>query len=156
MRTIRNCPSATWRECPTLWDHLTPDESPTTRRCGHCDRPVYLCVTDEETVTHAKAGHCIAREEPTDAELGTEYVELAPGFSLPLAWIDGSPGQEEARRRLARERAINDAIRTVRFASRDCPRCHYPVPDYRVTCHICGFETGRVYDKDGNLHWAGG
>src|SRR5689334_2334036 len=79
--TIRNCPLATPGECPGLWDRLTPDEDPSARRCGRCDRPVYLCATDEETVAHARAGNVIARETPTDAELGTEYAEIAPGLT---------------------------------------------------------------------------
>jgi hypothetical protein len=138
------------------WDRLTPGEEPAGRRCGRCDRSAYLCATDEETVAHAKAGHVITRETPTDAELGTEYAEIAPGLARPLAWLPGTPEQEEARRRRAREQAIDDALRTVRYASRDCPGCSYPVPNYRVTCRVCGAVVGRVYGADGNLHWAGG
>jgi hypothetical protein len=117
---------------------------------------VYPCATDEETVAHARAGNAIARETPTCAELGTEYAEIALGLTLPEAWPPGTPEQEMARRRRARERAIDDAIRLVRYASRNCPGCHYPVPNYRVTCRICGFAVGRVYDEDGNLRWPGG
>ncbi|MGA2706284.1 MAG: hypothetical protein ABSH35_35075 [Isosphaeraceae bacterium] len=82
---------------------------------------MYLCATDEETVAHARAGNVIARETPTDAELGTEYAEIAPGLTLPLAWLPGTPEQEVVRLRRAREQAINDAIRLVRYASRGCP-----------------------------------
>jgi hypothetical protein len=145
--TIRNCSSSTCRECPRLWDRLIPADSPATRRCGSCNRSVYLCSTDEETAAHAKAGHVIAREAPTDAELGTKYREIASGILLPLAWGDPTPEQAAARDRRLREFAIDAAIGAVRYASRDCPRCRYPVADYRVTCHVCGMAIGRVYDK---------
>jgi hypothetical protein len=145
--TIRNCSSATCLECPLLWDRLIPGDSPTMRRCGNCDRSVHLCSTDEETVAHARAGHVIARETPTDAELGTEYAECAPGLFLPLAWGEPTPEQAAARGRRLREFAIDAALGAVRYASRDCPWCRYPVADYRVTCHVCRMAIGRVYDK---------
>jgi hypothetical protein len=139
LRTIRNCQSTTRAECPRLWDHLVPDESPTVRRCDRCAHLVYLCDTDPETVAHAKAGHCIAREEPKHSELGTVFHGLDA-----LAWGPPTRGQAEARRRRGQEQAINHAIKAVRWSSRDCPGCHYPVPDYRVSCYVCGLEIGRV------------
>jgi hypothetical protein len=149
--TIRNCSSAIRRKCPHLWERLIPNTNPTWRQCGSCHQRVYLCGTDEETVALARAGHHIAREEPTDVELGRIYDGLSCQALGTL-----TPEQADAHRRMERERAINDAIMNLRYSSRDCPRCHYPVPDYRVACRVCGFETGRVYDEDGNLNWANG
>jgi hypothetical protein len=153
--TIRNCPGAASNACPWLWDRLAPGDSPAARRCGGCDRPVYLCATDAETAARARARQVIARETPTDAELGSHYSEIAPGLSLPLAWGPGTPEQEEARRRRSQEQAIDDAIRNAREASRDCPGCGYPVPNYRVACRVCGAVVGRLYDENGDLVWAG-
>ena len=144
--TIRNCPSATRRECQWFWNRLTPSETPSVRTCGGCDRPVYLCDTDEETSACARAGRVIARETPTDEELGSEFHEIAPGHKLPLAWMPGTPEQEQARHRRSREQRIDDAIGAVRYSSRDCPECHYPIPNYRRTCYVCGFLAGRVED----------
>ena len=154
--TIRNCPSATPGECLCLWDRLTPGDGPLVRRCGHCDRLVYLCATDEETAACTRAGHVIARETPTDAELGTVFNEIAPGLALPEAWGPGTPEQEQARRRRTRELTIDDAIRAVRYSSRDCPGCHYPVPNYRLTCYVCGLQVGRVEAENGNRRGATG
>jgi hypothetical protein len=142
--TIRNCSSAFCHDCPRLWERLILGANPAIRRCGSCERPVYLCATDEETVAQVREGHVIAREEPTDVELGSQYAECAPGVFVPLAWREPTPQQAVARARRLREFAINDAIGAARYASRDCPRCRYPVADYRVTCRVCGLVVGRV------------
>jgi hypothetical protein len=59
--TIRNYPPETRRECPCVWDRLCQGDGAAIRHCGRCDRPVHLCLTDEETVANARAGHIIAR-----------------------------------------------------------------------------------------------
>ena len=147
--TIRNCPSATPRECLWLWDRLTPGEGPSVRSCGRCDRPVYLCASDEETAACARAGRVIARETPTQDELGTVFSKSAEGLALPEAWgPPGTPEQQQARRQYARELGIDEVIRAVRYSTRDCPGCHYPVPDYRLTCYVCGLLVGRVEAED--------
>jgi hypothetical protein len=144
--TIRNCPSTTRGTCPWTWDRLAPGENPSARLCSGCDRPVFYCVTDAETVAHARAGQVVARETPTEVELGTEYDDRG----RPMPWrVDITPEQQEAHRRRFLEMAIDDSIRRVRYSSRDCPVCHFPVPDYRKTCHICWLEVGRVLDEDG-------
>ena len=55
-RTIRNCETVFRFQCPKLWEQLALTESPGVRHCSACDRNVYFCVTDEETIEHAKAG----------------------------------------------------------------------------------------------------
>jgi hypothetical protein len=99
---------------------------------------VYLCSSDEETVGHAQAGHCIAREMPDSSELPHVYVGQPVG--LPPA----TPQQEEANRLMLRERGVDDAIKNARSSTRSCPRCQYPAPDWRATCRVCGFEMGRA------------
>ncbi|MDR3637829.1 MAG: hypothetical protein P4L84_28745 [Isosphaeraceae bacterium] len=137
-RPIRNCPPVFRFVCPKRWEALTPTEERGVRHCGQCDQRAYLCATDEETVTHARAGHCIAREMPDAFELPRVYVGQPAG--LPPV----TPQQEEARRAMLRERGVDDAIKNAQRSSRCCARCKYPAPDWRVECRVCGFEMGRA------------
>lgn len=149
MLTIRNCRRRPRGGCPAAWDRLAPGPVEAARDCPVCDRRVYQCVTDGETVAHVRAGHLVARDEPTDMELGTVYLD-----GRPQAWGPPTPDQAEARQRREREQAIDDALGSVRESSRDCPGCGYPVPNYRVGCRVCGVVIGRLYDPDGNVLWA--
>ena len=79
--TIRNCAASFRFQCPKLWEKLSPTESPTVRHCSCCDRDVHYCTTDEQTIEHAKAGHCIAREIPELAVNGP-----AEGDLLVIGW----------------------------------------------------------------------
>jgi hypothetical protein len=92
----------------------------------------------------------IARETPTEAELGSVFDESEPGRKIPLAWGRGTPEQEQARRRRLQELKINEAIVSARHASRDCPGCYYPIPDYIPSCYVCDLLVGRVVLEDGN------
>lgn len=137
-RTIRNCLPVFRAVCPQQWDALAPTEDPGIRHCGGCDQRVYFCETDAETQAHARAGHCIAREMPDSSEVRAVYLGLAR--ELPPE----TPEQAEAGRRRHRERGIDDAIKNTGRSSRSCPGCHYPAPDWRVACRVCGYEFGRV------------
>jgi hypothetical protein len=35
------------------------------------------------------------------------------------------------------------ALRDIKYASRHCPDCGYPVSDWLPTCRVCGFKVGR-------------
>jgi hypothetical protein len=142
-RTIRNCPTVFRLVCPQRWEALTPTEEPGVRHCGRCDQRVYICSSDEEAVTHARAGHCIAREMPDASELPRVYV------GQPVGLPPVTSQQEEARRVMLRERGVDDAIKNARRSSRCCPRCKYPAPDWRVECRVCGFEMGRAVAAGG-------
>lgn len=131
-RTIRNCPLPVFRqECPRQWDQLTPTEDPSVRHCGQCKQNVYLCSTDDETLSHAHAGHCIARVIPDEAELPVMYL------GQPKHVAPTTPAQEEALRLTHRERGIDDALKNLN-APRCCPRCQYPSPSWRSSCRVCG------------------
>jgi hypothetical protein len=117
---------------------------------------VYLCLTDEETVTNARAGHILARETPTHAELGIVTIKTPSGSPRVLPYMDGTLEQEEARRRRHHELAIDRAIEAVRYSSRDCPQCGYPVADYRVYCQVCWFGIGRDLEEYVTLCWISG
>lgn len=139
-RTIRNCLPTFRFTCPKQWGELATTVDPAVRHCGSCDRPVYFCTTDAETIAHARVGNCIAREEPSADAVG-RIVLGQPAIPLPV-----TPEQAEARRVRARERGIDDAIRNAATATRICPRCDYPAPDWRLTCRVCGFEIGRAVE----------
>jgi hypothetical protein len=99
---------------------------------------VHFCRTDEETLRHARAGHCIAREEPHPDEL--PYLMLGRPAIPPVV----TPEQEQARALRAREGGITAALDNARYeGARDCPECGYPVPSFRKTCYVCAFELGR-------------
>ena len=150
-RTIRNCPLPVVRRalrdfqrvCPQQWEALTPTDQPSVRHCGQCDHDVYLCSNDEETLSHARAGHCVAREIPDESELPRVYVVGRPKHVPP-----GTPEQEEALRLTQREHGIDNALRNL-SAPRSCPRCHYPAPSWRTNCRVCGFAVGVLREGGG-------
>jgi hypothetical protein len=129
-------------QCPRRWEELTPSDEPTVKHCSACDQLVFFCVTDEETIAHAKAGHCIARELPDESELPHTYL------GQPQEVPPVTEQQDRAERLMLRERGIDDSIKNAQSSSRCCPRCQYPAPNWRKTCRICGFEMGRVLNRD--------
>jgi hypothetical protein len=140
-RTIRNCPLPIFRRvCPERWEKLTPTGDATVRHCDQCNQEVYLCTTDEQTLSHARAGHCIAREIPDESEVPGIYLGR-PKYVPPT-----TPRQEEALRLSRREDGIKDALKNVR-SPRSCPRCHYPAPSWRTVCRVCGEHIGRMHER---------
>jgi len=123
--------------CPQRWESLAPTDEPGVRHCGQCDKEVYFCTTDAETVSHAQAGHCIAREMPDLSEMRAVYV------GQPVGVPPETSQQAEARKLMLRERGVDDAIKNA-SCSRCCPECQYPAPDWRVSCRVCSFEFGHV------------
>ena len=142
-KTIRNCSVKGFDYvCPQEWNALQPTNDETQRLCIECNEIVYLCVTDNETLSHARAGHCIAREIPDDSELPAMYLGR-PTNPPPI-----TVSHERALEWTGRERGIDDSLRNI-DAQRCCPTCNYPSPDWRKTCRVCGFEMGRVHrDND--------
>jgi|ERR1051326_1258452 hypothetical protein len=137
--TIRNCDLFAF-QCPKRWSELAQTNSSDVRHCSVCERDVYLCTTDEQTIQHAKAGDCIARELPANGQFGTMVL------GKPKKPIVRTPKQEEAYQRLILEFGIDDSIRNAN-CGRSCPQCNYPAPKWRVTCRVCGFKMGRALDE---------
>jgi hypothetical protein len=117
------------------------------RRNIACSRPPLrrvrarrLLLRDgEETLAHARAGHCVAREVPDESEL--------PAIVLgrPSIPIEPSPEQRAALKQMARERAIDDILAwNLSDYSRCSPTCNFPVPDFRSTCRVCNTHLGRI------------
>ncbi|MCP4787811.1 MAG: hypothetical protein GY903_09765 [Fuerstiella sp.] len=138
LKTIRNCDVKGFDfVCPQQWDALQPTADESQRLCTACNELVHLCLTDSETLEHARAGHCIAREIPDSSELPAMYVGRAT--NVP----PHTESQENALEWTHRERGIDDSLKNI-DAERYCPKCDYPAPDWRTTCRVCGFEFGRV------------
>src|SRR5437868_7072389 len=135
--TIRNCESTFRFQCPKTWVELSPTASDHVRHCTVCDCDVFFCKSDEETIEHAKAGRCIAREIPNENELPQVYVGQPKNPAVP------TPEQEKAAEWFRRERGIDDSIKNA-GADRSCPKCNYPAPRWRETCRVCGFKMGRA------------
>jgi hypothetical protein len=134
---IRNCPTQFRFVCPMTWDSLALTEKDDVRHCDQCSRDVHFCVSDEETIAHAKAGHCIAREVPYNSELPAVYV------GMPKSVSERTPQQEQAAKWSMRERGIDDSIKNA-DSVRACPKCDFPAPPWRISCRVCGFEMGRI------------
>lgn len=137
-RTIRKCPLRMKFTCPRTWQELRPTTDEGVRHCAQCDRDVYFCRTDEETLRHAREGHCIARDAPHPGEL--PMLELGEPESPSVI----TPEQERTLAWDIREQGITDALRDgPTEGERDCPRCGYPVPPFRKSCYVCALELGR-------------
>lgn len=134
--TIRNCDKIFRFQCPKLWDELSPTESAKVRHCSTCNLDVHFCKTDEETIEHARAGHCIAREIPALSECATVFIGQPREDSVPTS------AQVEASGWRNRESAIDDSIHNA-DSVRACPACGYPAPVWRVACRVCGCDFGR-------------
>lgn len=138
-RTIRNCTVHVDTPCPKRWDELQVTDSVNARHCFVCGEDVFFCSSAEETLEHARAGHCIAREEPHPSEL--PRVVLGRPTVVPVVTTE----QERARAWARREHGINILLRgRLEAASRPCPDCGYPVPSFRKSCYVCGLEIGRA------------
>lgn len=144
LRTVRKCPATPRRvrmrfECPRTWEGLAPTDDPGVRRCEACRQDVYFCATDEETREHARAGHCIAREEPDASLYSSRLVLGRPERPEP------TEEEELAWQMILRERAIAEVLSTDPSSTgRACPSCGYSVPAWRETCRVCGLAVGRV------------
>ncbi|MGL6095623.1 MAG: hypothetical protein ACRC7O_07495 [Fimbriiglobus sp.] len=138
IRTVRNCLPVIRFVCPKTWESMSSTDDPHVRHCQRCDRAVHYCADDESTIAHARLGHCIAREMHEVKSLRRVFIGLASEVEPE------TPEQTVARQLLLREQGIDDAIRNTGMATRTCPQCHYPAPDWRVACRVCGFAFGRV------------
>lgn len=142
--TIRNCPPEFLFVCSRRWEELAPTGDERVRHCGHCDQDVYFCESDQETIAHARAGPCIARERPD----GSELPQLILGRATPTQAT--TPGQAAAEALQDRESGIDDAIHSAPSSTRHCPKFLYPAPNWRVACRVSGFEFGRVRLDEGS------
>jgi hypothetical protein len=138
-RTVRNCRPTIPVPCPKQWEALEETADPYIRHCQACSRHVFFCSTDEQTLEHARAGDCVAREVPNRSEMA--HIVLG----RPRPPVVETPTERDARARIARERAIDDILAWDLSAyERDCPACGYPLPNFRCACRVCGEIVGRA------------
>ena len=139
-----------WRarpEGPNETTNLAPTERADVRHRGHCAKDVHLVHTDAETVAHARAGQCIARAEPHRDDI--TVPRAAAYLGRPALDERRISPEEAAAERVGwdfhrREMRITWLVNgRVEAASRDCPECQFPVPDFRKSCFVCGCEVGR-------------
>lgn len=137
--TIRNCLPTFQFQCPKLWQGLAITADAGVRHCDACDKDVFFCKSDDETIQHAKAGHCIAREVPDTVELGLVLV------GIPISPLVVTPDEQKAQAWFSRENGIDDSIKNLDVSSRCCPSCGFPAPNWQIKCRICGNEFGRAF-----------
>lgn len=136
--TVRRCGGRTSRDCPRNWSALAMTGQDDVRLCPVCQQSVHRCTSDEETIRRAIADEFVARDEPHVDEMPSEILRANRPKPPPL-----TERQERAKAWRAKEHGIEQAIRSVDADERRCPRCSYPVPSFRKTCCVCGFEVGR-------------
>jgi hypothetical protein len=134
--TVRLCGLKFKRQCPLEWDNLVATTDSRVRHCQACDRDVYFCATDEETMAHADQGHCVARSAPHPSEL--PMMVLGHPDAEWLRAHRPTPLQQEAGLIASRESRIDAALDNLRYASRRCSECGYPVPPWWRACRVCG------------------
>ena len=57
---VQNCDIKFRMKCPLSWDALGTTDDEATRYYSICERSVFLCTTNEDAVSHARRGECIA------------------------------------------------------------------------------------------------
>src|SRR2546422_2455676 len=72
-RTIRLCGLKFKRQCPLNWDALKPTADVRSRYCGTCDRSVFLCESDEETM-------CTLSKDTVSRELFRSHLRSQKWF----------------------------------------------------------------------------
>lgn len=126
-RTVRNCDfPARGEYCPGNWDALGEMGQADARWCAVCRRAVFWCDSDEQTMRHAERGERIARD--------THFLQS----TRPGGADESRAEQEERYLTQEREYDINGALSDLKHTARRCPRCAYPVPEWRKTCRVCG------------------
>lgn len=123
---VRNCLRVFRLVCPHRWEQLAPTDDP-ARPALRPVRPGRLLLrVGRRDGRPCPGGEWIARELPDSSELRRVYV------GRPRDVPAETPEQAEALRLTLRERGIDDPIENAAIATRSCPNCSYPAPDWRV------------------------
>ncbi|HVF85638.1 MAG TPA: hypothetical protein VM821_06630 [Abditibacteriaceae bacterium] len=139
---VVNCDIKFRFECPKLWQNLDDTQEPDVKFCDACQREVFLCSSDEETMEHAEQGHCIARARPHFSTLPMMVIgEIESGIS-PTA------EQRKASEANLHECAIESALRDMKITKRRCANCGYPM--WLKKCRVCGGNEVVLPRKNGS------
>ncbi len=60
--------------CPRDWNALATTSNDRVRFCDTCQRDVHYCGNEEEYLSHAAAGHCVAVLAHSDTEEGVVTI----------------------------------------------------------------------------------
>ena len=123
LTTVRNCDEIFKFKCPLDWSDLQETEEQKIKFCNQCENNVFLCETDEETIEHAKQGHCIAR------------VTFNIKKELTIGQTKLDPSEVIAENRIRREEAVTKALNLE--GENTCNRCFYPIEKGSSDCQIC-------------------
>lgn len=139
-KTIRNCSVKVKYNCPKNWEDLEPTENESVKHCSSCDKDVYYCRSDTETLEHAKIGNCIARELPSTDELPIMFLGRVE--AQPEETADQTKALEWTRREVAIDEALNR-----KNPSKHCFGCGFATSEWSKKCKICGveFKDAKVY-----------
>jgi predicted amidophosphoribosyltransferase len=120
--------------CPRTWEGLQPTADPDIRHCAQCNQDVHLCRTDVEAFRHARAAHCIAREEREYRVMGRPALPSELTEEMVAVLEQANPWMSRDMR-IALARDLANAQGT-----RNCPECGHPVPGALATCLVCSFK----------------
>jgi hypothetical protein len=87
--TIDNCKFEF--QCPKSWDALRHDPAhDDVRHCNSCEKPVYLCRTDNDLAKHTACGHCVAiMLKKPETNVHNQQAHLV-GYVTPQYHIPGT------------------------------------------------------------------
>jgi len=76
--TVENCPLEFRFKCPQRWLSLRPTRDGDIRFCETCRREVFLCRGEDEAVSHAQEGRCVAirRDDDDGMLMGSLLIEV--------------------------------------------------------------------------------
>lgn len=136
---IRNCSFKF--KCPLSWDDLQTTADPAVRHCTKCERQVHFCRDDQELLVHARRGDCVAKLAPSDDEL--PHLMLGePSLADLERTGSGDPVKRENQRISGVEADKDEALANMKYSSRPCPDCGFPVACFWKACRVCGLEIG--------------
>lgn len=137
-KTIRNCAIEFRFRCPHDWNRLDVTEDENVRFCNNCAQKVFFCTSDAEVIAHARLGQCIAMREP-DRSINERILMGFVGASPPL-----NLEEQAALAAVRHDKRMTKALHGARYASRNCPECGIPCPDWYERCLACGHQVGIV------------
>jgi hypothetical protein len=68
IQDVWNCPDIFAYRCPLEWSSFDKTADDRIRQCRTCEKPVHLCLTPEDFVSHGMAGECVAVPRELNAE----------------------------------------------------------------------------------------
>lgn len=134
-RTIRNCRAVIESPCPRQWDELAETSEPSVRHCASCNREVFFCASDEETIAHARAGDCVAREVPDSRNLGPSII------GRPTIRQEPTPDQAARRLLMRREGSTTYLLGTLPTTSETVPRATIPSQTFAPRASCAAFRS---------------